>query len=564
MTGLLLMAVVPTTYAANCKAPGGLVFLGKNSDLTRSVWLSGTGTGSFALQAPDNTAVDTWSRSRRGLHISLSPVVSQGSGLPHTLVDVTNVPCEIDMKNQKGGIVFPPLVQLPPKLPPVLKPPSERPSLPGLMPTFPSGGFSVLPGSPGGIAPPMGNLPSGLTPSRPSLGGGLSRPSGVTPSVPIGVQPPVAGLPPSGLTPSVPSTVAPPLGTLPPSGLTPSVPMGVQPPVAGLPPGTITPSVPGAVIPPVGGAAPGLPEGVQHPGSNLPSLDGSVVSEGLNIDGNAPLTEGRKFEQEPLWNVWADSRYSDIRDRRSGLDVDGYSGYVTIGADRRINSDMVVGMMTIFERNRSDGFDGDWTVRSDGISAGPYAAYRLSPNWTLDGSLSIGSLDNDNHIAVLDERYTTQRYALAMSATGQYVVNETVLTPKLSLSYTHFRSEEHEMTGNIAGIPIELAIEQQNFDYGVAETSLKLTRTYRSNGGKYWYPYAEFGVSNEFERPNDGNILTGDLSQEKTSPWSGTVRTGVMSMLSPNMFVETSLGYLSLGQNGLDIWEGRVFMSVAF
>jgi hypothetical protein len=251
----MLFIVVPTAHAANCSAPGGLVFLGKNSDLTRSVWLSGTGSGEFALQEPNNSAVDTWSKSRRGLHISLSPVVSQGSGLPHTLVDVTGAPCEIDSKNQKGGIVFPPVVQLPPKLPPILKPPSERPSLPGLMPTFPEGGLlpggglPSLPGAPGAAVPPIANLPSsGITPSRPSIDG-FSRPNGVTPSVPMGVQPPVASLPPSGMTPSMPSTVAPPLGTLPPSGLTPNAPMGVQPPVAGLSPNGMTPSMPSTVTP---------------------------------------------------------------------------------------------------------------------------------------------------------------------------------------------------------------------------------------------------------------------------------------------------------------------------
>jgi outer membrane autotransporter protein len=321
--------------------------------------------------------------------------------------------------------------------------------------------------------------------------------------------------------------------------------------------------------PPVGtlppaGVTPRLPSTAPSPATTLPSLDGSLANDGLNIDGNVPLTEGRKFEQEPLWNLWVDSRYTDIADRRSGLDIEGYSGYVTIGADRRISNDFVVGMMTILERNRSDGFDGDWSVQSDGLSAGPYAAFRLSPNWTVDGSLGIGTLDNDNRISVLKESFTTQRYALSTSATGQYVLSETVLTPKLSLSYTHFRNEAHDMTGNIAGIPFALSIEQQNFNYGVADASLKLTRSYRSDGGKAWYPYAEFGLINEFERPNDGKIITGDLSEEKTSPWSGTIRTGVLTQLSPTLLIESSVGYLSLGQNGLDIWEGRLYLSFAF
>ncbi|RJG08807.1 hypothetical protein D3879_23370 [Pseudomonas cavernicola] len=76
--------------------------------------------------------------------------------------------------------------------------------------------------------------------------------------------------------------------------------------------------------------------------------------------------------------------------------------------------------------------------------------------------------------------------------------------------------------------------------------------------------YAEVGLSNEFERPNDGRMITGDLSLEKTSPWSGSLRTGVQALVAPDVFIDTSLGYLSFGQNGLDVWEGRVLLSIAF
>ncbi len=561
----------PQAQAANCTSPGNLVFLGKTSDLSRSVWLSGTGIGSFALEAPSSDVVDTWERSKRGLHVSLSPVVSQGSGLPHTLVDVTGEPCEIDMENQKGGIVFPPVVQLPPKLPPILKPPSGRPSLPGLMPTLPIAvtppigtlpPSGIMPTLPGGVTPPIGTLPpSGVMPTLP--GGvtppiGTLPPGGVMPTLPGGVTPPIGTLPPSGIMPTLPGGVTPPIGTLPPSGIMPTLPGGVTPPIGTLPPSGVMPTLPGGVTPPIGTLP---PSGITP---ELPSIDGSDSTGELSLDGVAPLTPARKFAQEPLWNLWVDSRYTDISDRRSGLDLDGRSGYVTIGADRRMNDDLAIGLMTIFERTRSEGFGGDWKIRSDGISFGPYAAYRLTPEWSVDASFSVGQLDNDNSLAVLSERFDSQRYALGLNATGQYVAGEVILSPKLSLNYSHFRNEEHDMKGNVAGIPIHLGIESENFDYGVAEATLQLTRGYRTDGGKVWYPYAEVGLSNEFERPNDGRIITGDLSQEKTSPWSGSLRTGVQALLRQDVFIDTSVGYLSFGQNGLDVWEGRVLLSIAF
>ena len=79
-----------------------------------------------------------------------------------------------------------------------------------------------------------------------------------------------------------------------------------------------------------------------------------------------------------------------------------------------------------------------------------------------------------------------------------------------------------------------------------------------------WYPFAELGVRYEFERPNDGKILTGNLTLQDTSPWAGQARLGVRTLLSRQMFVEAGLGYLSIGQKDLDVVEGRVFLSVAF
>ncbi|MEH6614861.1 autotransporter outer membrane beta-barrel domain-containing protein [Pseudomonas marincola] len=546
--GLLITALMlstPMVYAAKCKTPGGLAYLGTSANQQNSIWVSGTGSGTFALEAPGNTVVDTWDKSQRGLHISISPIVSQGNGLPHTLIDTTGEPCDIDTENQKGGITFPPIVQLPPKLPPILRPPSGRPSLPGLMPSRP------------GTQPPA---------------------TGITPSLPMGVTPPIATLPPTGLTPTAPGAVVPPTGTLPPTGITPSVPMGVTPPIATLPPTGLTPTAPGAVIPPAGtlppttGITPSVPMGVTPPIATLPPTDltptapgnNASLPDGIDYSPEVPLTEGRRFTQEPGWNLWVDSRFSDISDRRSGLDLDGKAGYVTIGADHRLNQDLAVGLMTIFERNRSSGFNDEWKVRSDGFSVGPYVAYRLNPQWSIDSSLGIGVLNNENQISVLKEEYETQRYALSMSATGQYNVDEVLLQPKFSLSYTHFRNEDHLMKGNVLGTPVTLNIEQQNFNYGVVESSLQISRGYTTDDGKVWFPFAEVGLNNEFDRPNDGLMITGDLSQEKSSAWTGTLRTGMQALLTPNTYIETSVGYLSLGQNGLDIWEGRLFFSYGF
>jgi len=130
-------------WAANCKSSGKLRHLGVSADGGKSVWLSATSPGQFALEsAKGNQTVDQWAKQRRGLRISASPDVSNGSGGTHKLYATDDgKPCLLDTQNQKGGFVFPPAL---PSFPPI----GTRPPVTG-----------ITPGLPGGVSPPVATLP---------------------------------------------------------------------------------------------------------------------------------------------------------------------------------------------------------------------------------------------------------------------------------------------------------------------------------------------------------------------------------------------------------------------
>ena len=143
--------------AANCKSSGGLAYLGNTRNDAKSVWLSRTDQGSFALEAAQGSqTVDSWGvpPSRR-LHLSTSPVVSDGNGGTHKLLETSDgKPCLIDTQNQKRDWNIPPNIQLPglnmPTRPPIggLFPDFGRPTLPGARPqppiaTLPPGGLDA-------------------------------------------------------------------------------------------------------------------------------------------------------------------------------------------------------------------------------------------------------------------------------------------------------------------------------------------------------------------------------------------------------------------------------------
>ncbi|WP_455854618.1 hypothetical protein [Ensifer canadensis] len=157
IAGLCSFGAAGDALAANCSSRGGLAYLGNTKGATRSVWLSGTSAGSFGLEAAQgNQTVDTWSKSKRGLHLSLSPVVSNGNGGTHKLYDTSSgKPCLLDTQNQVRNIIFPNIDW-----------PDGRPDV-GPQPVFP--GFNLPDGRPDvGPQPvfPGFNLPDG----RPDVG----------------------------------------------------------------------------------------------------------------------------------------------------------------------------------------------------------------------------------------------------------------------------------------------------------------------------------------------------------------------------------------------------------
>lgn len=232
--------------------------------------------------------------------------------------------------------------------------------------------------------------------------------------------------------------------------------------------------------------------------------------------------------------------------------------------DRRIDSDMVAGLSLSFEDNNSNGFGGFSVVESNGFNVAPYVGMRLSETWSMDASLGVGVLDNDNQIDVLNGRYSAQRYSAAVNLTGHYTNGEIQFRPKVSLSYIHLRNEAYQLSGVVSGTPITLQVGETKLNYGVTEALVEVNKVVKLSDGKIVVPYAEMGARYEFSRPNGGQRLTFDLKLDTPSAWSGSLRVGARALVTRATFFEASLGYLSIGQKDLDVMEARLFLSHAW
>jgi hypothetical protein len=276
----------------------------------------------------------------------------------------------------------------------------------------------------------------------------------------------------------------------------------------------------------------------------------------------------RSPQMDAAWQTWADIRHTGISDNRNGIDASGHANSVLIGVHRAFGKDLVAGMAAATSKTRMGAFDSTVRNDGDGVFVGPYAGYRLSPNWLLDGWAGWGRTDNDTQLAVLSGDFRTTTGFASANLTGSYAFGDYLFRPKLALFYSHSSSDAFNYTGTLpyAGqiYNITLRVNDNSFDYATSEVSGDLSRVFSTAGGTRIIPALRLGVRYDIERPNNGKILNGNLGLESTSPWSGSARLALAVEPQRDLRFELVTGYYSIGRQDVDLWDVRLTASVSF
>ena len=164
------------------------------------------------------------------------------------------------------------------------------------------------------------------------------------------------------------------------------------------------------------------------------------INSRLNVVGATPDGE----------SVWAESRQAPFQT------VGGASALTTtyFGADYRFGSDLLLGaMVQRDDRIVTLPIDGEVTA-TDAYLAGPYAAYRLSPNLVLGGRAAFGETSDGTTLLSEETDLTTSRLLTEARLSGSWGLGEWQLMPAAAVTHVD----------EIARIP------------GLSETSVTTTR----------------------------------------------------------------------------------------
>jgi hypothetical protein len=105
------------------------------------------------------------------------------------------------------------------------------------------------------------------------------------------------------------------------------------------------------------------------------------------------------------------------------------------GADYRLGSDVLIGAMVQRDDRTLNLLIGGEVTAPDTYLAGPYAAYRLSPNLVLGARAAWGEI-SDGAIPITEaQTFTTNRLLTEARLSGNWALGQWQLMPAASISY---------------------------------------------------------------------------------------------------------------------------------
>jgi outer membrane autotransporter protein len=166
---------------------------------------------------------------------------------------------------------------------------------------------------------------------------------------------------------------------------------------------------------------------------------------GAGDGGALPLS----FESNPLWDVWAEGRYSGFKDDTANLGRDGHVGFLFAGTDYRIARGVIVGGLVQWDSSKDEADAIATKVNGTGWMIGPYVSARVHENIYADLRAAWGRSWNDLGTADANASFDTTRWLVKGAISGNWQWDVWRVTPSAELAYV---TESQEAFTNSASV----------------------------------------------------------------------------------------------------------------
>lgn len=175
----------------------------------------------------------------------------------------------------------------------------------------------------------------------------------------------------------------------------------------------------------------------------------------------APAADVAVPAGNPMWNVWADGKYSWLDDDTAFSGLDGSLVNVVVGADYKISDRLILGVMGTYETSDMKG-DGLLPPAhdTDGWGGGAYLGLTLTDNWVLSATVLGTDLDTDVNGGT---SFDSARIQASSGLTGNWYSGTWRYSPSLTVAWS---KEWQDSSGALNAQTIETGIISPGFQVG--------------------------------------------------------------------------------------------------
>lgn len=175
----------------------------------------------------------------------------------------------------------------------------------------------------------------------------------------------------------------------------------------------------------------------------------------------APAADVAAAAANPMWNVWADGKYSWLDDDTAFSGLDGSLVNAVVGADYKVSDRLILGVIGAYETSdlKGDGFLPP-TQDTDGWGGGAYLGLTLTDNVVLSATLLGTELDTDVNGST---SFDSTRIQASSGLTGYWYSGTWRYSPSLTVAWTR---EWQDASGALNAQTIETGIVSPGLQIG--------------------------------------------------------------------------------------------------
>jgi hypothetical protein len=219
------------------------------------------------------------------------------------------------------------------------------------------------------------------------------------------------------------------------------------------------------------------------------------------------------------WSIWADVRGTGWNRNDNNPDFNGNQLNVTAGIGRKLNPNVLVGLIGGYEQFKYTSTALNGTFKGDGGTVGGYVAWRFAPTLRWDATVAWSSIDYDATAGSASGTFQGSRWLASTGLTGNYRWTAFVFEPSAKVFALWER--QTDWTDSLG-----TAHAARNFSAGRVSAGGKVIAPWQALAKTTVAPYA--GLYADWRFSSENAVPAGQPIVGIGDGWSGRVTGGLM------------------------------------